>query len=79
MHMPMSITRNSGGPISDLSSSRFRSGLMKPVRQRSSVYRNRESDKLIVAEKLANKVNNNMAELVERRGLTTRNGDLCRA
>jgi|GEM_PF-2820422 len=56
MHMPMFITRNSGGPIFDLASSRFRSGLMKPVRQRSSVYRNRESDKPIVAKKLANKV-----------------------
>jgi len=56
MHMPMSITRNSGGPISDLVSSMIRSGLMKPERQRSSAYGNRESDKPIVVKKLANKV-----------------------
>jgi hypothetical protein len=56
MHIPMSFARNSGGPIRDLLSSMSRSGLMKPVRQRSNVYRNRESDKSIVAEKLANKM-----------------------
>ncbi len=55
--------------------------MVKPVRQRPDIYVDRESDKPIVVKKLANKVSKkkDMAELAERRGLTERNGEPCRA
>ena len=79
VHVLMSSARNSGGPIADQLRFWSGSGLVKPVGQRPNVYVNRESDKLIVVRKPANKmVTTHMAELVERRGLTIRNDVTCR-
>lgn len=74
MHVRMFLMRNSGDPSSN--HGQFSGSVKESDKHNLNMYAVRKSDKIIVVEKQANKMDENgMAESVERRVLTKRNSD----